>query len=49
MVSKDEVLEVIIELENSVQDMRESGETDLRSVLFKISMAYDEIKSMEER
>ena len=48
MVDKNEVLDVINDLEESVQNMRENGETDLRSVLFKIDMAYSKINSMKE-
>ena len=48
MVQKSDVLDIIDELEDGVQNMREEGETDLRSVLFKIDMAYRKVDALKE-
>jgi hypothetical protein len=45
---KSDVLYIIDDLESDVQEMRENGETDLRSVLHMIDVAYRKIKALGE-
>jgi hypothetical protein len=46
---KSDVLDIIDDLESDVQEMRENGETDLRSVLHMIDVATRKIKALEEK
>ncbi len=45
-MDKEKVLEIIRELEDDVQYLREEGETDLRTVLSYIRNAYYKVKEM---
>jgi hypothetical protein len=49
MIDKQEVLDILYELEEQVAWMREQGETDLRTVLHYISKAYSEINKLEAK
>ena len=42
-MDKHEVLDILVELVNDIQDMRENGETDLRTVIYKIDSVIGEI------
>lgn len=44
---KENVLEILSEPEDEVQDMREQGENDLRTVLIYIRNATYKIKELE--
>jgi hypothetical protein len=44
---KEKVLEILSELEDDVQSMREEGETDLRTVLNYIRNAYYAVKKLD--
>jgi hypothetical protein len=43
-VEKEKVIEILDELEDDVQHLREQGQTDLRTVLFFISNAKDKVR-----
>lgn len=43
------MIEILDELEDEVQDMRESGETDLRQVLVYIRNAQYKVRELEEK
>jgi hypothetical protein len=43
---KSKVLEILDELEDDVQSMREEGETDLRTVLHYISTAKYNVRAL---
>lgn len=45
---KNQVLEILDELEGDVQAMREEGETDLRTVLMYIRNAVYKVKGLEQ-
>lgn len=45
---KDEVLNLIEEMEIRIQEMREDGETDLRSVIYQIRDLYTNVSRLEE-
>lgn len=44
---KEKALEIINELRDDIQSMREEGDTDLRTVLHRIGTAYNEIKKLD--
>jgi hypothetical protein len=48
MAKKEDVLEILDELEADVQAMREEGESDLRSVLHFISSAKYSVRALED-
>jgi len=48
MLTKEDVLEILSELEDDVQAMREEGETDLRSVLNYIRNAQYKVKELNK-
>jgi hypothetical protein len=44
---KEEVLEILSELEDEIQAMREEGETDLRTVLNYVRNARYKVKELD--
>jgi hypothetical protein len=46
-MKKEDVLDILDELEADVQAMREEGETDLRTVLHFISSAKYSVRALE--
>lgn len=49
MINKDEVIELLDELESDVQEMREDGETDLRTVLHLIDSTIRKTRALEAK
>ncbi|NRG30728.1 hypothetical protein [Niallia circulans] len=47
-MKKADILEILDELEADIQEMREEGETDLRTVLHYISSAKYNVRALEE-
>lgn len=45
---REEVLNLISKLEDDIQDMREHGETDMRSIILQIRTLYIEVERLEE-
>lgn len=45
-MDKDSVIEILDELYNDIQSMRENGETDIRSVLHRLDFAISKIDKL---